>query len=117
MKTDRELLEMAAKAAGVKGYYCENIGIKRSDLSFWNPLWYNGEALELAVRLHFGLKDFPPHDISDLEGDLPAFGMIEVWRESDDDPLYVEWYKPGDDRYKATRRAIVRAAAAIGETK
>lgn len=84
----------------------------------WNPLTDDGDALRLAVRLRFGIKDFAPHDDEpDATPDnTPSVGMIEIWRESDnDDPLYVEWYRAGFNRYAATRLAITRAAALIGK--
>lgn len=127
--TDRELLELAAKAAGID--YDETCTEK--DYKFglwltmhgepyegqrrkWNPLTDDGDAFRLVVKLRFWIKDFAPHDSPEL-ADLPAFGMVEIWREDDDDPIYVEWYKPSDGRYAATRRAIVRAAALIGGSK
>ena len=39
MMNDKELLELAAKAAGVKSG------------PFWNPLIYDGDALRLAIKL------------------------------------------------------------------
>lgn len=108
---DKELLELAAKAAGVDlsggidehGEYEEN----------WSPLTDDGDALRLAVKLHFWIKDFAPFDMYGIPGG--AVGMIEIWLAQENDPIYVEWYKTGDDRYAATRRAIVRAAAEIGK--
>lgn len=76
----------------------------------WNPIESDSDALRLAVRLRFGIKDFSPH----CNPEIDAPGMIEVWREDDEDPIYVEWYKADDDRYAATRLAIVKAAAEIG---
>lgn len=46
--TDRELLELAAKAAGL------NVGTDEGsydDLKWWNPLTNDGDALRLAVKL------------------------------------------------------------------
>jgi len=121
--SDRELLELAAKAAGYEflyfepyadgsqGEYLRVKGIQTR----WNPLTDDGDALRLAVEKRFGIKDFAPHDtpeISQVPPDSDKWGMVEIWREDDDDPIYVEWYKAGADRYAATRRAIVRAAAA-----
>lgn len=101
MKTDKELLELAAKAAGIAGeyrsYYVEaynkdffGIAVKgASSCSFWNPLTDDGDALRLAVKLGIWTLTY-----------------------SDDD-----WEYCDHDGYAATRRAIVRAAAAIGEAK
>ncbi len=102
--TDRELLEFAAKAAGMPfhkwndahGYLMVNVG---GDTREWNPLTDDGDALRLAVKL--GLSLGPNFD-----GDL----AVCFAREGAD---ITEEY--GSDPYGATRRAIVRAAAAIGK--
>lgn len=97
MKTDRELLELAARAAGYvltdgsQGYRqfrCKG-GIE------WNPLTDDGDALRLAVKLGFTVE--PGKCWHSPYG--PAFG---------EDVLA--------GTMTATRRAIVRAAAAIGES-
>ena len=117
--SDREMLELAAKAANLQTWTNEDGGLYLPDpMRRWNPLTDDGDALRLAVRLRFGIKDFSPHDDEpDATPDnTPSVGMIEIWRESDDDdPLYVEWYKAGFNRYAATRRAITNAAALIGK--
>jgi len=129
--TDRELLELAAKAAGISWKPAETDAGKMCELKFglwlkinhepteytrrrFNPLTDDGDAFRLAVKLRFGIKDFSPYEVPDLDG-IPAYGMVEIWREGDDDPMYVEWYKRSDDRYAATRRAIVRAAAELAK--
>jgi hypothetical protein len=88
--TDRELLELAAKAAGI--YYWIP-GSTRE----WNPLTDDGDALRLMVSLRMNVH---------LDSN-----MVDV------DPDGVHWFSEtyGDDPYAATRRAIVRAAAAIGK--
>ena len=110
--TDRELLELAAKAAGYKiqgdvdymiaqpdhrkgGY------VIRNDLggdSCWNPLTDDGDALRLAVKLKF-LVDVCL-DQSEA-GNSDCDYQCELHRNS--------------DPYAATRRAIVRAAAEVGK--
>ena len=92
--TDRELLENAAKAAGLPW----DQWVINGDAS-WNPLTDDGDALRLAVKL--GIC-FGPN----LDGDMAvAFG-------SDGRNITEEH---GDDLYAATRRAIVRAAAENGK--
>ena len=98
---DRELLEMAAKAAGTPGEWGEiiDIGGDKVDLTDvffvsdfpWDPLEDDGAALQLAVKLNM-LCDFGSHGclVEAKEGNGPC---TEV----------------GD-----YRRAIVRAAAEIG---
>jgi hypothetical protein len=95
--TDRELLEAAAKAFGAEGgggYYWTSTG------EAWNPLINSGDALELAVKLRLVLF---------LE--IPRIG---IGPRMDGPEVYLD---EGEDEYAATRRAIVRAAAAIGRSK
>ena len=110
MKTDRELLELAAKAAGIVGVWhergqcihvtdCEGM----SDV-WWRPLTDDGDALRLAVSLQ--LRMFPQEKCCYVES-CPE-SLLGV-------PGVSELEMHGDDRYATTRRAIVRAAAAIGE--
>lgn len=119
--TDRELLELAARAAGYMpnkswswvsdsdGFMCRVEGRTQ----YWNPLHDPGDALRLAVALHLCIKHFP---IVDTEFG-PSMGMVEVYHHDDNDPLYVEYLRNGDDRLIATMRAITQATAEIGRTK
>lgn len=102
---DRELLELAAKAAGMKGWqWAESWGSmaeKRLKGGFyfdryWNPLEDDGDALRLAVDLHMLL------DCCSL-----------MARTTDDS---IPWQEPtgGTDKNALMRRAIVMAAAEIG---
>ena len=121
-ETDRELVELAAKAAGVEliqmppGVYRNAAGAKPENNAFglptWNPLADDGDALRLAVKLRLHARQFPIFD----DGFDAPLGMVEVWRVDDDDPMHVEFLRSGDDRLVATRRAIVRAAAEIGRS-
>lgn len=105
MKTDRELLELSAKAAGIpihiwgtKG--SENCARMDCDVNQpWNPLTDDGDALRLAVRLIMEL------DICMSGAAVRTLLGDKILISSKDEP----------DRYAATRRAITRAAAAIGE--
>ena len=105
--TDRELLELAAKAAGIEIItdnnlkYCNYWIVEDGEVTcFWNPLTSDGDALRLAVKLHLHLQ------IDDTElGEVFAF--CEVPSEISE--------LTGSDPYHATRRAIVRAAAEIGK--
>lgn len=118
--TDRELLEMAAKAAGIEGEYSEHksewncvsgylttVGIGRS---LWNPLTDDGKALRLAVKLGLDLLR-TDQDIEAIAG-LPPYAKIDAAHVSF--PFGI--IALGDDAYAATRRAIVRAAAEIGRS-
>ena len=90
--TDRELLELAAKAAG-NGFV----------IGYWNPLTDDGDALRLAVKL--GL-DLELHGCNSTHPYAVAFDCNRNIAE--------EEQPDNGDPYAATRRAIVRAAAEIG---
>ena len=95
---DRELLELAAKAAGaewLKGTYETGWWL---DDGWWNPLTDDGDALRLAVKIGMELDIYEPR--------------IAV--RTNIGSKVLEEFK--DDPYAATRRAIVRAAAEIGRT-
>ena len=108
--TDKELLELAAKAAGIE-LLCEEFkeGFKEGfiyyyykiadDTQGWNPLNNDGDALRLAVKLGLVVDTFVETD-----GGYAIASTAEIF---DEEPL-------GNDPYAATRRAIVRAAAEIG---
>ena len=100
MKTDRELLELAAKAAG---YREAGINKPYTDglLKNWNPLTDDGDALRLAVKLC-------------LEIDVHHTGIAVRTPCGQKVLISADEVKCG---YAATRRAITRAAAAIGEVK
>lgn len=99
--TDRELLELAAKAAGVPMLEYAHGGIisKYPSGRPWNPLTDDGDALRLAVRI--GMV------VNTTEGISTAF----VGRHT----CVVEPH--GRDPDVATRRAITRAAAEIGKQR
>ena len=113
--TDRELLERAARAAGLNyepmlgGYYTAP---EFNEVVSWNPLTDDGDALRLAIRRRFHVKIFSAWQ----DGSIDAPGRVEIWRWGDDDPIHTEYVK-GSDYEAATRRAIVMAAAAMGEAK
>lgn len=104
--TDRELLEKAAKAMGwpemrfdERGwlYVCVYQGDPK-EWELWDPLTDDGDALRLAVKLNLQVTISPCHcDAYSPEHDIGVS-------------------KNDADTYAATRRAIVRAAAAIGES-
>lgn len=105
MKTDRELLELAAKAEGITLHAVGNgdgevVFYTYPDMLFWNPLTDDGDALRLAVKL--GLT-------------VCMDGLISVSAGYFSNEIATQLFKEGGDKYFATRRAIVRAAAAIGE--
>jgi hypothetical protein len=113
--TDRELLERAAKAAGIDACWINpddaefdsaNEGMwlngERSpdNSKFWNPLTDDGDALRLAVKLNIVIWEFNQYNC--------ALTEVRYGKASGE-------YTECGDRYAATRRAIVRAAAEIGK--
>lgn len=106
--TDRELLELAAKAAGLDfrweagfpGEMEEPTVFDEGFGDYWNPLVDDGDALRLAVKL--GLEVDCEHDpicVGATRGEY----FIGVREPCDSDPC------------SATRRAIVRAAAEMAK--
>ena len=96
---DRELLERAAKAAGLTihaKHQASRDAIGAGDVGLWisrkstcwNPLIDDGDALRLAVKLNL-------------------WEQVMFGRRTE--------IAPDGDIYAATRRAIVRAAAALAE--
>lgn len=92
--TGRELLELAAKAAGYERNSAGPIGPCE-----WNPLEDDGDALRLAVCLNIRIG-FRPACYADTPSGIRFYGR--------------EFSSDGDDKNARTRRAIVRAAAEIG---
>jgi hypothetical protein len=91
--TDHELLEAAAKAAGLDltltGCVWDN---ETAEMELWNPLVSDADALRLAVKLQMNVHRYGE-------------------RVTVDGAVYIA--ATGEDGYAATRRAIVRAAAAL----
>jgi len=120
MNTDRELLELAAKAAGLhidksttNGGGMRNTGFDMLGNAMldwhnnvrWNPLTDDGDALRLAVKLniHLEFAGRPCAPVDRVQASPKGFGHL----------AYVAMY--GGDPCAATRRAIVCAAAEIGK--
>lgn len=106
----RELLEMAAKAAGIAGTFIEElpeaghpryrcgIGKVGAVTTMWNSLATNQDAFSLAVDMGMSVStEEDRHTVVALHG--------------------VTFCEPhGTDKHAATRRAITRAAAEIGKS-
>ena len=114
--TDKELLELAAKAEGYTLVWGGTYGLgdtvvdctdlpyiksKDTDVAdvYWNPHEDDGDALRLAVKLNIHIT------ISEYKRTVCRQG--HEFRTLEDHAA---------DPYAATRRAIVRAAAEIGKT-
>lgn len=125
---DRELLELAAKAAGLNIEYVpaatRNKGSSLTKFEVtawngpfiagtdgeepWNPLTDDGDALRLALKM--GIQIGNPYQYRKAlafidTGHGVDWEYREHWEDFDEEP------------YAATRRAIVRAAAEIGKAK
>lgn len=116
---DKTLLELAAKAAGINvvgdiekylvfperragGFIIEST---TGGHTGWNPLTDDGDALRLAVKL----------ELSQLFDSMPDGLIVEIgipWHDTLFNTIFTE--PIGKDKYSATRRAIVVAAAEIG---
>lgn len=109
--SDRELLELAAKAAGISGGWGDKLDyhngevdltdywvLDGEELYFWNPLVDDGDALRLAVELEMQLR------ILHKENQVSVYGSPEGRVDE----------RVTGDPFAATRRAIVRVAAEIG---
>lgn len=118
MNTDRELLELAAKAVNFDTGHSWNALRLEMDppvtamvvhdasgnlvSTGWNPLENDGDALRLAVRLDLHVQC----DFKEDEAKVYVYGGW-VGNEIEEEPGEL-------DKFGATRRAIVRAAAEIG---
>lgn len=120
---DRELLELAAKAAGIKARWFRvkqwgkrrdypgtrfYAGIKQvfgtHHAKPWDPLTDDGDALRLAERLEMTIC---------MDGSASCSAQYWFGNER---LIVTEWLKSKHDRLKGVRRAIVRAAAEIGRS-
>lgn len=97
--TDIELLEAAAKAAGVDPRRLPHAWPDRFDDDQWDPLIDNGDAFTLAVKLGFTINPYQ-------EG-------VFVSRYEGEEVVGEPFAVMGQPDTEATRRAIVRAAAAM----
>jgi len=111
--TDREMLEFAAKAAGV-----DFISERSTDQMLWivgggvwSPKHDDGDALRLAVKLELSIL-LRPYRVEVISWpqttDVLGFGIPPTPRV-----IAIEPY--GDDPQVATRYAIFRVAAEIGK--
>ena len=108
--TDKELLEAAAKAAGIEGEHrTENLCVGgdwmdvtaiffADGMGWWNPLNDDGDALRLAVKLNLNLR-------FGAQWVLVHNSEVEASQSLSEDPC------------AATRRAVVRAAAELAAAR
>jgi hypothetical protein len=114
--TDKELLELAAKACGLniiefaedwdkEGQEIARVSAGSGLYTEWNPLNYDGDALRLAVTLKLFVDLTYENKVCGWVLDYKSGICKTIEEEASNDPR------------KATRRAIVRAAAEIGKQK
>ena len=108
-RTDKELLELAAKAAGItvidhEYEGCSGFTYRLSEyqkpIDSFNPLNDDGDAMRLSVNLEATIKHYAHivEVVAYYNGRAAGLASVDV----------------SSCRYAATRRAIVRAAAEIG---
>ena len=104
--TDRELLELAAKAAGIECTWIEHLQSMElieldACVNHWNPLTDDGDALRLSVKLNMTVRCYMGTTVAQIG----TPGLKNAYEEVTDHT----------DPSAATRRAIVRTAAEIGK--
>jgi len=117
--TDKELLEMAARAAGLRLEWdghpdaWQPMYYEGKTYSSWNPLADDGAALRLAVDVGLFIEPFTNGVFAQEK-----MGMVTVRAFLNDSLDSVDIDEPieAGDPYVATRRAIVRAAAEVGRS-
>ena len=108
MLTDKEMLALSAKAADYHFEWGAQPMILAEPADFerpwrlWNPLTDDGDALRLAVKcdIYFMVVREQGHIAARIRNGPRSYWNVQI----------------GGDEFAATRRAIVRAAAAIGKT-
>jgi hypothetical protein len=109
MTSDRELLERAAKAAGLRisrwreaPFECGVVKDAAGELvrTNWNPLTDDGDAFRLAVKLMMAVY------VNESLSAVDTRTEVGPWAQE----------PHNGDAAAATRRAIVRAAAAMAPT-
>ena len=118
--SDRELLELAAKAygathayagrcCGIEGRRRDGAGLLCDNDLYWDPLTDDGDALRLAVKLRMVVS----------LADCMCCATVDWHGNEEDNEVRIRFSEGFSDReakdaLEATRRAIVHAAAEIG---
>ena len=114
MTTDKELLELAAKAAGLTNLvYCpawkcmaeydEHGGFYKWE-TYWNPLARDSDALQLGILARLSIK----HGITSTGAKGGLISCEQGFSKEFEEVM-------GQDPFTAIRRAIVQVAAEIGK--
>ena len=123
MKTDRELLALAAEAMRASHHphfvnftvvddttVCLELGPRwGANTTYWKPLTDDGDALRLAVKLNLIIECMKGQSVARTFGSKYG-GSCDFPKAQPDGCKRV--HEP--DQYAATRRTIVIAAASIG---
>ncbi len=128
--SDRELLEAAAKAAGIVGCWKEKAdagwggkicgfflpsGRQGGNGRRWDPLTDDGDALRLAVVLDLSSLMIFTYSSGKSQGKRREFWTPNSGYDGGKSATTEDEYAA--DPYAATRRAIVRAAAAMAASE
>lgn len=95
--SDRELLELAAKAVGLRYFNWTKHGIVFTGGDVWNPLTDDGDAFRLAVILEMDVR-------------IDNKRVVAYGNHVESPPIEI-----GRNAFTSVRRAIVRTAAEIGK--
>ncbi|WP_395026347.1 hypothetical protein [Comamonas odontotermitis] len=109
-KTEHEMLVLAAKAAGIRIDPID-AAHEPKDWAAWNPLADDGDALGLAVKLRLTVMVWSDGECASAAKTTPDGVPPSVaggWQ--------AESTRANGGLASATRRAIVQAAAEIGES-
>jgi hypothetical protein len=113
---DKELLELAAKAAGLWNPKDPWNGMLKGTGQYWNPLNDSADSLRLAIKLKLIIQ---PYYFYDQRRQQPATATQPGWGMIKDIVGQFPTYSESNQEYDpevATRRAIVRAAAEVGKS-
>ena len=107
--SDRELLELAAKAHGSIKFYNDFLRDMARGGYEWNPLANDGDSFRLASRLKISTA---------IKQDAIHGEYVEVTALGKGfHDAHIEWFDKHDTETAAIRRAIVCAAANLGISK
>ncbi len=109
MNADRKMIELAAKAAGIKFKKNSSWGggaLTTEDDLFFDPLHNSGDAFKLAIKLE--LKVMVLHDVSQPKPWLRIEDQAGRW-------THVGTKEFEKNPYGETRRAIVIAASKLAK--
>lgn len=100
---DRKLLELAARAAGMRVVWDGEAVLPDGSSIRWNPLNDSAAAFDLAVTLGMNLYT------------SNRYVLAEIISDSESPAIARKEYCDADTKLAATRKAITRAAAAIAQ--